>query len=203
MTTQRRGRRPGKQDTKQAILAAAAEVFAEKGYDGASIRQIATSAEVDPALLHHYFGTKEQLFLETVRPPIDPAEVIPKIVVGGVDGLGERVAETFLSIWEHPVSGPRFEALLRGAFAGGVAGRLVREFFAVQIVRRVADELEGAIPADEVPMRANLVATQLFGAAAVRYILKFDPIAAAPREEVVAALGPTIQRYLTGNLSSE
>lgn len=200
---QRRGRRPGKQDTKKAILAASAELFAEKGYDGASIRQIAAAAGVDPALVHHYFGTKEQLFMATVRPPIDPSELIPKIVAGEVDELGERIVDTFTSVWEHPVSGPMFEALLRGAFGGGVAGRLVREFFAVQIVRRVAKELGGAIPADEVPMRANLVATQLFGVAAVRYILKFEPIASAPRREVITALAPTIQRYLTGPISHD
>lgn len=182
-------------------MAAAGEVFAEKGYDGASIRQIATIAGVDPALVHHYFGTKEQLFLETVRPPIDPSEVITKVVAGDVDGIGDRIAEMFLSVWEHPVSGARFEALLRGAFGQGVAGRLVREFFAVQIVRRVAKELGDAVPADEVPMRANLVATQLFGTAAVRYILKFEPLASAPRADVVAAIGPTIQRYLTGNIT--
>lgn len=196
----RTGRRPGKQDTRGAIVKAAREVFAEHGYDGASVRTVATAAGVDAALVHHYFGTKDQLFLETVQPPIDPSELIPAIVAGGVTGLGERLVEAFTGVWEHPVSGPTFEALFRGAFANQMTGRLVREFFAVKIIRPVAQGLEAAIDPAEMPLRANLVATQLFGLASIRYILKFEPLASAPREAVVAAVGPTVQRYLTGEL---
>lgn len=197
----RSGRRPGKQDTRQAILAAARAAFAEHGYDGASIRTIATAAGVDPALVHHYFGNKQQLFLATVQPPIDPSEVIPKLIAGGMDGLGRRIAETFLSVWEHPVSGPASEALLRRALSNRVSARLVREFFAAQVVRRVMQH----VPPDEVdpaelPLRASLVGSQLFGLAVTRYVLRFEPLASAPRETVVAAVGPTLQRYLTGEL---
>lgn len=196
----RTGRRPGKQDTREAILAAAREAFAEHGYDGASIRAIATGAGVDPALVHHYFGTKEQLFLATVGPPVDPSELIPKLVSGGVDGLGRRLVETFLAVWEHPVSGPAFEALLRRAFANRLSARLVREFFAVQVIRRAMQALGGAIDPAEVPLRATLAASQLFGLAVVRYVLRFEPLASAPRETVVAAVAPTLQRYFTGQL---
>jgi AcrR family transcriptional regulator len=196
----RTGRRPGKQDTREAILAAAREAFAELGYDGASIRQIATGAGVDPALVHHYFGTKEELFVETVRPPINPAEVIPKVIAGGVDGMAERLLETFLSVWEHPVSGPAFEALLRRAFSNRVYARLMREFFAVQILRRAMQNLGTIIEPSEVPLRATLVASQLFGLATIRYVLKFEPLASAPRETVIAAVAPNLQRYLTGEL---
>lgn len=196
----RTGRRPGKQDTREAILAAAREAFAEHGYDGASIRAIATGAGVDPALVHHYFGTKEQLFLATVGPPVDPSELIPKLVAGGVDMLGRRLVETFLAVWEHPVSGPAFEALLRRAFANRLSARLVREFFAVQVIRRAMQALGGAIDPAEVPLRATLVASQLFGLAVIRYVLRFEPLASAPRETVVAAVAPTLQRYFTGRL---
>ena len=198
----RTGRRPGKQDTREAILAAAREAFAELGYDGASIRQIATGAGVDPALVHHYFGTKEELFVETVRPPINPAEVIPKVIAGGVDGMAERLLETFLSVWEHPVSGPAFEALLRGAFANRISAKLIREFFAVQIMRRAILNLGEVVDPATVPLRANLIASQLFGLATIRYILKFEPLASAPREAVVAAVAPNLQRYLTGDLAT-
>lgn len=196
----RLGRRPGKQDTRGAIVNAAREVFAEHGYDGTSIRMIAAAADVDPALVHHYFEGKDQLFLETVRPPVNPAELIPKLVAGGVDGIGERIVETFTGVWEHPVSGPAFEALLRHAFASRTSGRLVREFFAVHLIRRVTSELASYIDPAEMPLRANLVASQLFGLASIRYILRFEPLASAPREAVIAAVGPTIQRYLTGDL---
>lgn len=196
----RSGRRPGKQETREAILAAARTGFAERGYDGASIRAIATSAGVDPALVYHYFGTKEQLFLATVQPPIDPSELMPKLIAGGVDGLGERLVRTFLSIWEDPVSGPAFAAVLRGAFASGQSATLVREFFAVQVLRRAMRHLATVIDPAEVPLRATLVASQLFGLAVIRYILKFEPLASAPVETVVAAAAPNLQRYLTGRL---
>jgi AcrR family transcriptional regulator len=198
----RTGRRPGKQDTREAILAAAREAFAERGYDGVSIRAIATSAGVDPALVHHYFGTKEQLFIATVRPPVDPTELIPKIIAGGaVEGIGERIVEAFLSVWDHPVSGPAFEALLRGALANRLSARLMREFFAVQILRRALANLGTVVDPAEVPLRATLVASQLFGLAVIRYILKFEPLASASRDTVVAAVAPNVQRYLTGDLA--
>jgi AcrR family transcriptional regulator len=197
----RTGRRPGKPDTREAILAAAREAFAEQGYDSASIRAIAIGARVDPALVHHYFGTKEQLFLATVQPPVDPAELIPKVLAGDPDGLGRRLAETFLSVWEHPVSGPAFEALLRRAFANRVWARLVREFFAVQVIRRAMQHLGTIVDPAQVPLRANLVASQLFGLAVTRYVLRFEPLASTPQEAVVAAVAPTLQRYLTGDLT--
>lgn len=198
----RSGRRPGKQDTREAILAAARQAFAERGYDGTSIRTIATSAGVDPALVHHYFGTKEQLFIATVKPPVDPTELIPKIIAGGaVEDMGERLVEAFLSVWDHPVSGPAFEALLRGGLANRLSGRLMREFFAVQILRRAIANLGAVVDPAEVPLRATLVASQLFGLAVIRYILKFEPLASASRDTVVAAVAPNVQRYLTGDLS--
>lgn len=198
---QRRGRRPGKQDTRDSILAAARQLFAEQGYDNATVRQIGAAAGVDPALVHHYFGSKEQLFLATVQPPVNPAEVIPRLIAGDIDQLGERVVQTFLSMWESPVTGPMFEAMFRGAFVNGISGRLVREFFAAQILRRVVKELAGTINPGEIPLRANFAASQLFGLVAIRYILKFEPLASATHEQVIAAVAPTIQRYLTGDLT--
>jgi AcrR family transcriptional regulator len=195
------GRRPGRQDTRSGIVAAAREVFAERGYDGASIRQIAASAGVDPALVHHYFGTKEQLFLAVVQPPVSPADLVPRIVAGDPAKLGERLVTTFISMFESPVTAPAFEALLRGAFANRLSGKLIREFFAVQIIRRVVRELDAVVDAAELPLRANLAASQLLGLAATRYILKFEPIATAPRETVIAAVAPTLQRYLTGDIA--
>ncbi|HSJ61010.1 MAG TPA: TetR family transcriptional regulator [Jiangellaceae bacterium] len=195
------GRRPGRQDTRGGIVAAAREVFAERGYDGASIRQIAANAGVDPALVHHYFGTKEQLFLAVVQPPVNPADLVPRIVAGDPAKLGERLVTTFISMFESPVTAPAFEALLRGAFANRLSGKLIREFFAVQIIRRVVRELDAVVDAAELPLRANLAASQLLGLAATRYILKFEPIATVPRETVIAAVAPTLQRYLTGDIA--
>jgi AcrR family transcriptional regulator len=156
---------------------------------------------VDPALVHHYFGTKEQLFLAVVQPPVNPADLVPRIVAGDPAKLGERLVTTFISMFESPVTAPAFEALLRGAFANRLSGKLIREFFAVQIIRRVVRELDAVVDATELPLRANLAASQLLGLAATRYILKFEPIATVPRETVIAAVAPTLQRYLTGDIA--
>jgi AcrR family transcriptional regulator len=137
----RTGRRPGRQDTKEAILAAARDAFAEKGFDGASIRYIATSAGVDPALVHHYFGTKDQLFLAAMQIPIDPGQIIPHVAAGGIDGLGERLVRTFLGIWDSPV-GSAGVALLRSAVRNDLAARLFREFITTQVIRRVMSHLD-------------------------------------------------------------
>src|SRR5882757_2919446 len=98
----RTGRRPGKQDTREAILAAARETFSQRGYDQTSIRAIAAGAGVDPALIHHYFGSKDQLFLATVQAPMNPAELLPQILSGGAGEVPERLVRTFVSVWDHP-----------------------------------------------------------------------------------------------------
>jgi AcrR family transcriptional regulator len=196
----RTGRRPGKQDTREAILAAARDTFAERGYDGASIRQIAAAAGVDPALVHHYFGTKEKLFAATVNFPMNPAEFVPRVLAGGVDGAGERLVRTFLTVWDSPV-GIAGVALLRSAVGSEIGARLLREFLSSQILRRVTAILE--IDPDEAPLRTSLIASQLSGLGLVRYILRLEPLASAPREVVVAAVAPTIQRYLTGDFAAD
>lgn len=193
----RTGRRPGNQDTRKDILSAARDAFAERGYDGASIRQIATSAGVDPALVHHYFGTKEQLFLETMQLPFNPREVLPTVLAGGVDGVGERLVRMFLGIWDSP-AGSTAVALLRSVVSNEWTARMLREFLISQILRRITKDLDLETP--DAPLRASLVASQLVGLAMARYIVKVEPIASAPPEQLVTAIGPTLQRYLAGDL---
>jgi AcrR family transcriptional regulator len=193
----RTGRRPGNQDTREAILTAARHAFAERGYDGASIRAIATSAGVDPALVLHYFGTKDKLFLESVGAPLDPMTVMSEVVVGGVDGIGERIVRTFLSVWDSP-RGKAAAALFRSAVAHDWSARMLREFLVTQVLRRAMRTLD--LDPAEAPLRASLVASQISGLAMTRYILRIEPLASAPPEVVVAAIAPTIQRYLTGQL---
>ena len=199
--TRRTGRRPGKQDTRDVILANARDAFAQEGYDGTSIRGIAVAAGVDPALVHHYFGTKEQLFLAVVQPPFDPTEFMSQIHADGADGFPERLVRTFLSVWEGPVSGPAIQSLLRRGVAHHGTSRLLREFFTRQIVRQLGRVLADDVEADELPLRASLVASQLLGLGVTRYILELEPLASAPTEVVVAATTPTIERYLFGGLS--
>src|SRR3989440_13058891 len=190
----RTGRRPGNQDTREAILAAAREAFAERGFDRTSIRAIATSAGVDPALVHHYFGTKDELFLATVQAPMDPAVLLPRVLDGDVKELPERLLRTFLSVWDHPVTGPAALALVRSGLQHDWSARMLREFLTTRILRRVIGHLR--IDPKEAPLRGSLVATQMIGLGIIRYVLKGEPLASAPPEVVVAAVAPTIHRYL-------
>jgi AcrR family transcriptional regulator len=193
----RTGRRPGNSDTREAILAAARQAFAERGYDKASIRQIATSAGVDPALVHHYFGAKDQLFLAAMEAPIDPGKAIGEVVAGGLDGIGERLVRTFVTIWDSPAGTPA-AALVRSAVSHDWSARMLREFITTQILRRVIGGLD--LDPKEAPLRASLVASQLMGLIMARYIIKVEPLASASGETLVACVAPTIQRYLTGPL---
>lgn len=193
----RTGRRPGKPDTREAILDAARAAFAERGFDGASIRAIAATAGVDPALVHHYFGSKDQLFLAAMNAPVNPGELIPRIVAGDRDGLGERLVRLFLGVWDSP-AGTAGVALLRSAMSNEWTAKLLREFLVTQVLRRVLDHLD--VDPAELPLRGSLVASQLIGLAVMRHVVRLEPVASAPAETLVAAVAPTVQRYLTGDL---
>jgi AcrR family transcriptional regulator len=192
----RSGRRPGNPDTRQSILDAARDVFAERGFDKASIRAIATGAGVDPALVHHYFGTKDKLFLASMNSPIDPGVLIPQALSGPRDQVGERMVRMVLSVWDSP-AGVAAVAMLRSAMSNEWTARLMREFVVTQVLRRAIAEL--SLDPAEAPMRAALTASQIAGLLVARYILKVEPLASAPPETIVATVGPTVQRYLTGN----
>ncbi|MFC4071132.1 TetR/AcrR family transcriptional regulator [Actinoplanes subglobosus] len=193
----RTGRRPGNPDTREAILSAARSAFAEKGYDGASIRAIATGAGVDPALVHHYFGTKDKLFLETMNSPIDPADIINEVAVGDRDEIGVRFVRAFLAMWDGP-RGAAAVALLRSVVGTEWTTKLFREFIITQILRRAVSRLD--LDPAEAHLRITLAASHLVGLALARYVIKVEPLASAPTETLVAAVGPAVQRYLTGDL---
>lgn len=194
----RTGRRKGSPDTREAILAAARDAFADRGFEGASIRGIATSAGVDPALVHHYFGTKDQLFLDTVGVPVDPGEVIPAVLEGDRAQIGARLVTMFLRVWGDPVSGPVLLAIVRSGLQHDWSARMLREFLTSQILRRVVAKLD--VPAEEAPIRAALTASQMIGLGLARYVLRIEPLASAEPEAIVAMVAPTVQRYLTGEL---
>ncbi|WP_030489003.1 TetR family transcriptional regulator [Micromonospora chokoriensis] len=197
--TRRTGRRPGKPGTREAILDAARSAFAERGFDAASIRAIAGTAEVDPALVHHYFGSKDQLFLAAMNFPVDPGQLVPKVLAGDRDAVGERMVRTFLGIWDSP-AGSAGVALLRSAVSNEWTARLLREFITTQVLRRVLENLD--VDPAELPLRGSLVATQMIGLALMRHVVRLEPVASADLETLVATVGPTIQRYLTGPLPS-
>jgi AcrR family transcriptional regulator len=193
----RTGRRPGNQDTREAIVEAARQAFAARGFDRASIRSIAASAGVDPALVHHYFGTKNQLFIDAMQFPLDPAVLLPQVASGGLDGFGERLIRTMLAVWDSKAGGPA-AAFIRSAVSNETMARLLREFVIQRILRRMSKELP--IDPAEAQWRLMMVASQVAGLIMVRYIIKIEPMASAPPDAVVAMFAPTIQRYIADPL---
>ncbi|HEV7171838.1 TetR family transcriptional regulator [Pedococcus sp.] len=192
-----RGRRPGGVDTRAAILDAARTEFADAGYDATSMRGIARRAEVDPALLHHYFGGKPQLFAAVMDIPVDPAALIGQVMQGPREELGSALVLIFLTVWDSPSGRERFQALIRSAVTHAEATRMLREFLVREIFGRILGQLyaDGPAPTD-VELRAGLAASQMVGLAMMRYIVEFPAVVQASRDELAGLVGPTIQRYL-------
>jgi AcrR family transcriptional regulator len=156
------------------------------------MRGIAALAGVDPALIPHYFGSKEGVFLAAVEFPIDPSEFIPRLLEPGVDGLGERLVLFFLETWDSP-AGASLLALIRSVVSNDRAAELMREFISREVLGRLAE----AIQLDQPKLRASLVATQLVGLAMLRYVIKVEAVKSASPTELARWIGPSIQRYLT------
>jgi AcrR family transcriptional regulator len=188
----RTGRRPGALSTRSRILAAARSHFAQTGFDGATIRGIASEADVDPALVLHYFGSKDGVFRAAVHFPVDPAEFVPRLLEPGVDGLGQRLVLFFVETWDSPAGRPLL-ALVRSIVARPDAAALMREYVSREVLGRIATSLQ----VNEPMLRAALAAATLIGTAILRYVVKLEPVASASPQELAAWLGPTVQRYLT------
>lgn len=195
----RSGRRPGESGSREVILSAARERFARLGFDGTTIRGIAQDAAVDPGMVHHFFGTKDGIFAAAMELPIDAAVVIPALLDEGLDGLGERLLRFFLSLWENPASRLAMSAILRSAVSQERAAALLRGFVGREVIGRLAQRIDRPEP----ELRATLVGSQLLGLALIRYVIRVEPLASAPAEAVVAAVAPTLQRYLTEALDNE
>jgi AcrR family transcriptional regulator len=194
----RTGRRPGASRTRGAILDAARRAFAEQGYQHATIRGVAELAGVDPALVHHYFGTKQELFVAAVQLPVNPVEQLTAVLAEQPDQVGQRIVETFLSIWDHAADRSPLLALIRSAVGAEPAAAMLREFITEEVLGPIA----GRLGSPDARLRATLVGSQLIGLAMARYIVKVEPLASAPAAQVAAAVGPTLQRYLTGEIAA-
>jgi AcrR family transcriptional regulator len=193
----RTGRRPGVSGTREAILDAARRAFAEQGYQQATIRGVAELAGVDPALVHHYFGTKQDLFVAAIEFPLNPIGQLMAVLAEEPDQVGRRIVEVFLSVWDHAADRSPLLALIRSAVGDERAAAMLREFITEEILGQLARRL-GSPDAE---LRATLVGSQLIGLAMARYIVRIEPLASTPAPEIVAAAGPTIQRYLTGDIT--
>jgi len=195
----RTGRRPGNSGTREAILDAARRAFAEHGYQQATIREVAGLAGVDPALVHHYFGTKQDLFVAAVEFPVNPFEAFVALVSEeGLETLGERLLGLFLSVWDQTEQHSPMLALIRSAVSEERAAAMLREFITEEILGRIARELG----TPDARLRTNLVASQLVGLVMARYVIRIEPLASTPAPVLVAAIGPNLQRYITGDIGS-
>ncbi|EMF57127.1 TetR family transcriptional regulator [Streptomyces bottropensis] len=201
-TPRRRGRpsRTESADTPAArdrILAAAREEFSERGYDKTSVRGIAKAAGVDSALVHHYFGTKEQVFEAAITLSFGPAMQAPRAVEEGpLDGVGERLARFFFGVWENPATRTPLLAIVRSAVNNEAAAAVFRRIIATQVLRRIADRLE----VQDAELRAELAAAQLVGIAMLRYVIKVEPLASADPEQIIRRVAPVVQAHLTAPL---
>ncbi|MFF2652494.1 TetR family transcriptional regulator [Streptomyces sp. NPDC058045] len=197
-TPRRRGRPAGTRvgpGTRELIQLTARREFAERGYEKTSVRGIAKAAGVDPALVHHYFGTKEQVFAAAVDIAFAPALGAPqKMAEGPPEAAGERLTRFFFATWEDPATRAPLLAIMRSAMDNEAAAAVFRRLVSAQLLDRIA----GFIELPDATIRAELAAAQLVGAAMLRYVLKVDPLASADVEELVRRLAPVVQQHLTG-----
>lgn len=192
----RTGRRRGGGDTRQAIAGAARRQFAERGYEATTIRGIAAEAGVDPALVMHFFGSKDALFAECVQWPFDPDETVPMLLSGKRSQVGQRLARLFVDTWDAEAGHNPIVALLRTALSQESAARLFRDF----LTNRFFGPLAEGLGIDHPELRTSLASSQLVGLGIIRYVMRFEPLASMDSDAVVALLAPALQRHLTGRL---
>jgi AcrR family transcriptional regulator len=192
----RSGRRAGSADTRGEILQAARHVFGENGFETASVRMVARRAGVDPALVHHYFGTKQALFLAAMELPIDFNALVDRVMAGPRRGIGARLVRQTLELWEDPATRSLLMGIVRSATTDAIAAEMLRGLLSQGPVLA----LTRASGAPDAALRATLAGSQVVGLAMARYVVKVEPLASASTDTVVRAIGPTLQRYLAGKL---
>jgi AcrR family transcriptional regulator len=195
----RPGRRPGESGARADILAAARHQFADHGFDRATIRCIAADAGVDPALVLHYFGSKDDLFGAALEIPVDPNLLLKRVMAHAPTQMGTSIVRAFLEAWEPEETRSPLVAMVRSAMTNEAAMTMVRDYLG----RRIFEPITATLALPDADLRATLMGSQLIGLAMMRYIAHIEPLASTPLNELVAAVGPAIQRYLTGDLGAE
>jgi AcrR family transcriptional regulator len=197
VSSRRRGRPPRTEsaDTRDRILDAAREQFSERGYDQTSVRGIAKAAGVDSALVHHYFGTKEQVFEAAVEVAFAPALKSRDVMLETpLDAIGERMTRVIFGLWENPVTRKPLLAIVRSAVNNEAAASVFRRLVTAQLMRRIAGEIESP----DAELRVALAAAQLVGVAMMRYVIKIEPIASVDVEQIIGRVASVVQGHLTG-----
>lgn len=189
------------EDTRGLIVDAARAEFSAVGYDATSLRAVARSAGVDPALVHHYFDGKAALFAAVMDVPVDPGAMVGRILAGPREQVGEGLVRLFLQVWDGAETRHRFVALLRSAVSHEDAAAMLRGFLAREVFGRVVRELDP--DAEDGDLRAGLAAGQMIGLAMARYVIALPGVVEATHDELAARVGPVLQAYLTGTRSAE
>jgi AcrR family transcriptional regulator len=190
-----RGRPPGESATQEAILAAARRQFSELGYGRTTLRGIARAAGVDPRLLLHYFGSKQELFVASVELPMEPRVVVDTVFDGPPSEAAGRAARLLVSVIDTPDMRRPFLALLRAAVTEPEAAALIRGVLTERLLGPISARVGGERP----ELRASLVASQLVGLIVTRHIVEIEPLSVASRDDLVRALEPVFQHYLQGD----
>ncbi|MFE5856572.1 TetR family transcriptional regulator [Streptomyces sp. NPDC056500] len=178
---------------RERILEAARTEFAERGYDKTTMRGIARAANVDAALVHHYYGSKDDVFAAAIEVSFEPALAVTAILGKGTEGIGERIARYFIGVWENPISRGPLLVVIRSALTHEAAAKVLRGFVLRRLLERIAAELDVPNP----KFRAELAASHMIGIAVLRYVIQVEPLASADPEEIISQVAPTLQRYLT------
>ncbi|MEV6348256.1 TetR family transcriptional regulator [Actinoplanes sp. NPDC051851] len=186
----------GDSGTRQAILDAAREQFAAKGYDGASLRVIAAAAGVDTGLIRHFYGSKDDLFDAALEIPQEFTQRVARAVTGDPDNFGERLVDTYLTLWEDPASSAALLAIVRSAIVSDRAADRLQAVLNARFLAELAPHLGGKGG----HARAALAGAHLLGIAIARYVVRAGPIADLDRGTLVAWCAPAVQRYLTAPL---
>jgi len=185
------GRRPGDPEiTRKAILAAAIDLFRSVGFDRATIRAIAARAEVDPALVHHYFTNKHQLFVAAHELPIDPSKLFAAVAELPVAERGAVLVSGYLQVFASP--GSTALSLLRGAATNDSAAAMLRGFIDQALIEHAPQIIEGPRP----ELRMALIGSHLVGIAFARELVGIEPLRDTEITDLVAVVAPVIQRYI-------
>ena len=188
----RTGRRPGASDTRERILVAARQRFADQGLESTTVREVARDAGVDPALIHHYFGTKQRLFVAAMELPFDARRLIPTLAAGPPEETGLRFARLFFSIWEDATARAPLLGVLRSGVTDPGAASMIREL----VLKHILGPVVEALGASDPELRVTLLGSHVIGLALMRYILRVEPLASLDIDRLIGLVAPTFQRYL-------
>lgn len=188
----RTGRRPGAPDTRDTILAIARRRFAIRGYDATSLRDIAAEAQVDPALIIHYFGTKEGLFGAATGLPDGLSGLLEDLAVLPLHDFTQALVRAYLELIDSDGSRNAILALVRSAVSNDNAAAILRQFLTAEMLPVIGRLTRHP----DAPLRASLVAAQLIGIATQRHVIRLEPLVRASPDEIVALVAPAIEQYL-------